>query len=126
MIRTTIRLPEIVHYAYHGVEPREQAVGQPFSVDLKLWIDAENAAQSDNLKDTIDYTQLYAEVYAQLQGPPAQLLEHLAYRIAAAIMKKFPQIHKLRIRISKPEARIGDNSQHPIVQLLLKHKHLKQ
>ena len=40
-------------YAYHGVNPEEQALGQRFTVDVVLAVDLRRAGQSDELANTL-------------------------------------------------------------------------
>ena len=119
MIEISISLPNVVRYAYHGTEAREQAVGQPFAADVKLWLQAEKAVRSDKLQDTIDYTKLHEKICDELQGPPVQLLEPLAYRIATHIMQDFTKVEKVRVRLSKPSARLRHLPQCAVVELLI-------
>jgi dihydroneopterin aldolase len=68
----------------HGVLPEEQTRAQPFEVDLEIAADLAAAGATDRLEDTIDYGAVTAVVAAVVAGPHADLLEHLAQRIAEA------------------------------------------
>ena len=46
-------------YGFHGVNPEERTLGQTYVVDLEVELDLQPAGRSDNLEDTISYTQLY-------------------------------------------------------------------
>ena len=70
----------------HGVLPEEQQRPQPFEVDLDLHVDLRTAGRSDALTDTVDYGAVTAAVAAVVGGPHADLLEHLAERIAAVAL----------------------------------------
>ncbi len=70
----------------HGVLPEERQRPQPFSVDLDLTVDLRPAGQSDDLADTVNYGVVAEAVVAEVAGPPAALLEHLAERIAARVL----------------------------------------
>ena len=52
-------------FAYHGVYPDEKKNGQNFIVDLELYTDLSTAGKSDNLKHTIDYSNVY-EIIKQI------------------------------------------------------------
>jgi dihydroneopterin aldolase len=71
----------------HGALPEEHERAQPFEVDLDLEVDLQPAGQSDALADTVDYGALTAAVAAVIAGPHADLLEHLAERIAAVALR---------------------------------------
>ncbi len=118
MTRITITLPHITCYAKHGVTPQEQTIGQLFLVYLRLQLNTTQAGSSDALQDTVDYVQVREHVLAQLRKqPPAQLLEHLAYRTAQHIIHTFAHIEEVHIRIQKPHARLGDSRTPVSVQL---------
>jgi dihydroneopterin aldolase len=70
----------------HGVLPEEHQRAQPFEVDLDVEVDLADAGRSDALGDTIDYGALCEVVVRVITGPHAQLLEHLATRIAEAVL----------------------------------------
>ncbi len=70
----------------HGVLPEEHERAQPFEIDLDLEVDLQPAGRSDRLADTVDYGAVTAAVAAVVAGPHADLLEHLAERIAAVAL----------------------------------------
>jgi dihydroneopterin aldolase len=70
----------------HGVLPEERSLPQPFEVDLDLELDLRPAGLSDDLADTVDYGAVADSVAAVVGGEHADLLEHLAERIARAVV----------------------------------------
>ncbi len=76
---------------------------QPFVVDLELYFDMHAAGQSDDVRDTVDYNEVYLTVKKIMEGKSRNLLEALAERIAKQLLENFP-ILSVKIRISKPEA----------------------
>lgn len=71
--------------AVHGVLESERRQGQPFELDLDLELDLATAGASDSLDDTVDYGAVAEAAAAVIAGPPANLLEHLATRVADAV-----------------------------------------
>ena len=45
-------------FGYHGVLPEERVQGQPFVVDLMVQTDVSDAAATDDLSGTVDYSML--------------------------------------------------------------------
>jgi dihydroneopterin aldolase len=90
-------------YAYHGVNPEEQALGQRFTVDVVLAVDLRRAGQSDDLADTVSYSAVYKVVRGIVEGEPRQLIEAVAEDIAAAILTKFPRVERVTVTVRKPE-----------------------
>ena len=54
-----IRLDGMAFYGYHGVRPAEREFGQRFLVDLEVTRDLTRAGESDDLKDTVSYSELF-------------------------------------------------------------------
>ena len=88
----------------HGVYPEERALGQTFVVSLTLYGDWRPAALADDLKQTADYAQVYTIVREIVEGPPRQLVETVAERIAEALLDACRQVECVRVRVEKPQA----------------------
>lgn len=71
----------------HGVLPEEKERAQPFEMDVDLEVDLRAAGASDALADTVDYGAVAASVTAEVGGSHADLLEHLAERMARAAVR---------------------------------------
>lgn len=54
-----ILLKEIRCYAYHGVAPQENLIGNEYLIDLKLKVDISKAAQTDEVTDTVNYAEVH-------------------------------------------------------------------
>ena len=89
-------------YGFHGVNPEERRLGQPFVVDLTAELDLRAAGASDDLADTVSYAHLYRAVKAVMEGEPVQLLETAADAIADAILQQHPPVAAVQVRVSKP------------------------
>ncbi len=70
----------------HGVLEHEQALPQPFEIDLDVETDTRDAAATEELQRTVDYSALVDEVVAVVGGPSRLLLETLAQAIAEAVL----------------------------------------
>ncbi len=70
----------------HGVLPEERLRAQPFEVDIELSADCSQAGLTDDLGDTIDYGAVTDVAAAVVAGGHAELLEHLAQRVADAVL----------------------------------------
>lgn len=112
MATDTISLVGITLYGYHGVRPEERTLGQRFVVDLDLDADLRDAAATDALDATVNYSEVYALVAELVEGRPVNLLETLAERIARAVLERFPQVERTRIRIAKPGVAIAGSVLH--------------
>jgi len=96
-----IILEAMTFYGYHGVNPEERKVGQPFMVDLQVYGDFRVPGRSDNLEDTVDYSELYRITKAVVEGEPHNLLESVAETIAQRILDSF-EVAAVAVRVAKP------------------------
>jgi dihydroneopterin aldolase len=90
-------------YGYHGVFDFERAAGQPFVVDVDLFLDLSQAGTSDALEDTVDYSVLVAAVKRLIEGSPVNLIETLAHQVAAACLND-ERVGRVRVTVHKPQA----------------------
>lgn len=100
-----IHLRGLEFYAYHGVLPEEQIIGQRFIIDMDLFLDLRKAGSSDQVGDTIHYGEVYQTIKACVTGDSHQLLEHLAEEIAQRVLGQFSCI-SVRVEVHKPQAPI--------------------
>ncbi|WP_074988124.1 dihydroneopterin aldolase [Saccharomonospora viridis] len=92
-------------FGRHGVYEHEKRDGQEFVVDLTVWLDLSAAASSDDLDDTVNYGEL-AQVAADIvAGPPFDLIESVAGRIADEIMRD-ERLSAVEVTVHKPSAPI--------------------
>ena len=88
-------------YSYHGVTAEERTLGQRFIVDMSVETDLRAAGRSDDLKDTVNYTDLYKTVKAIVENEQYNLLEALAEATAQQILSLF-NVSSIWIRVKKP------------------------
>ncbi|MFD1427934.1 dihydroneopterin aldolase [Kroppenstedtia sanguinis] len=97
-------------YAYHGVFPEENRLGQRFLVDLELDLHFQAAAETDDLRQTVNYAEVYEAVQAEVEGNSYALLETLAERIADRLLTGFP-VEEVQVRVTKPDPPIPGHYQ---------------
>jgi len=69
-----------------GALPEERGRPQPLEIDLDVAADLAPAGRSDDLAETVDYGALVDDVERAVAAGRPVLLEHLAERIAAAVL----------------------------------------
>jgi dihydroneopterin aldolase len=98
-----IKLHNMIFYGFHGVSPAEKETGRRFEVDLELFLDLSRAEQSDRLKDTVNYKEVYQTVHDIMTGERFSLIEAVASRIADEVLSKFkPDLVKVKVRKKIP------------------------
>lgn len=89
-------------YAYHGVRAEEQQLGGRYQVDVDIYYDARKAVVSDTLSDTVNYEEALFIVNEHMDGDEHyELIETLAFDMAAAIVERFPQVNHVTVRVRK-------------------------
>ncbi|HEY6279529.1 MAG TPA: 2-amino-4-hydroxy-6-hydroxymethyldihydropteridine diphosphokinase [Streptosporangiaceae bacterium] len=92
-------------FAHHGVLAHERRDGQEFLIDAVLWLDTRAAAAADDLSLAADYSAIAGRIVALASGPPVQLIETLAQRLAAGCLAG-PGVEEVEITVHKPHAPI--------------------
>jgi dihydroneopterin aldolase len=88
-------------FGHHGVDSLEQEAGQVFLVDVECTLDLSEAAHSDSISDTVDYTEIIGDVRTIVETERYLLLEALAKRIIDALLSR-PRIDSVSVAIAKP------------------------
>jgi dihydroneopterin aldolase len=119
MTSDTILLEGMLFFDYHGTLAAENELGQRFIVDVELQCDLRAAGQSDDLSATVDYSRVYEQVRAIVEGPPLKLTEAVAERIAEAILEQHALVDAVRVKGAKPHVRLGTTMlRGPAVQIM--------
>ncbi|MFP3713310.1 2-amino-4-hydroxy-6-hydroxymethyldihydropteridine diphosphokinase [Puerhibacterium sp. TATVAM-FAB25] len=100
-----VRLTGVTATGHHGVFAHEREEGQEFRADVVLHLDTRHAAAGDDLGATVSYADVAEDVHAVLAGSPADLVETVAERIAAAVLTR-PAVVAVDVRVHKPQAPI--------------------
>lgn len=98
-----ITINQLEFKAYIGVEAWEQKIEQKIILDIHIGTDISDAAQSDNIDDTINYSEVACVIEGFLSMNRFYLLESLAEKISELIFKQF-KIAWLKLTVSKPYA----------------------
>ena len=101
-----IQIENMEFYAFHGHYKEEQKVGNKFMVDLVIETDMTKPAESDNLKDAVNYQQAYQIVKRQMEKK-SYLLENIAGRILNAIHEEMEGIKKATVKVAKINPPMG-------------------
>jgi 7,8-dihydroneopterin aldolase/epimerase/oxygenase len=111
-----VRLQRMTFYGFHGVSRAERETGRRYEVDCELTFDFSAAGESDHLKDTINYREVYQAVERVLTADHIQLLETLATRIVVSLLEGFP-VDTVRVRVRKMIPPIPGNLDYIEVEL---------
>lgn len=102
-----IRLSGIEAIGFHGVLESERENGQKFIVDCELEVDTSQSVVTDNIEHAVDYSKVAELIAQQIQTEPVNLIEVLADRMAAEILRQFLLVKSVEITLHKPQAPIA-------------------
>ncbi|MEA3446696.1 MAG: dihydroneopterin aldolase [Bacteroidota bacterium] len=101
-----IQLEKMEFYAFHGHFKEEQIIGNKFLVDISLETDCSKPAQSDSLKDAVDYQKVYRLIKYEMTRK-SLLLENICKRLLDVIFDNFPEISEAVIKVRKMNPPMG-------------------
>ena len=99
-----IQLRDLRVFAYHGVNPEERQFGQSFFIDLDLTTDFAAAVHGDDIGDTVSYAQVAKTLKNTLTEQRFDLIEKAAQVAVDAILRDYPAVQRVRLRLKKPDA----------------------
>ncbi|NMO52172.1 dihydroneopterin aldolase [Actinoplanes sp. TBRC 11911] len=100
-----ITLTGLRAHGRHGVYDFEREAGQDFVVDVRLDLDLDKPAATDDVADTIHYGELAEKLVAVIGGEPVNLIETLADRLLAVCLDD-PRVAVAEVTVHKPQAPI--------------------
>ena len=103
-------------HARHGVLPQEQATGGTFIVSIDAMYPLQQAVETDEVNDTLNYAEVY-DIVKREMAEPSKLIEHVAGRIGRRILSEMPQIEELTVSVTKENPPMGADSRGAGVQL---------
>lgn len=87
-----------------GMEPYERAIPQDILIDMRVTLDLQAVAETDDLESTVDYVKLAALARKEAQQGEYQFIDSLAMELVRKTFDQFPEVGKVFIRIQKPKA----------------------
>jgi dihydroneopterin aldolase / 2-amino-4-hydroxy-6-hydroxymethyldihydropteridine diphosphokinase len=100
-------------FGYHGVNPEEKINGQDFifnaAVHLKEDCEKPDIALSDDISNTVNYSEIIKVIKDINSAKKFDLLETLSKQIAQNILDFSPLISKVKVRVEKPNPPIKED-----------------
>ncbi len=104
--RGKVSISSMEFYGYHGCLPKERRAGQPYFVDVDMYLDLEKAGTHDELAATADYSKVFEIAKSVVEGEPRNLIEAVSFDIARRVMQDFSP-DKVTVRVRKPNPPVG-------------------
>lgn len=103
---SSIVLRGLRFHAYHGVMEQERTVGNDYVVDVSIDCSIDKAMESDDVADTINYAEVY-DLIGEEMRQPSRLLEHVLGRIGKRLLRSFPEMDAVSLRLMKLNPPMG-------------------
>ena len=103
MKKATIIIKNLALRTILGINNWERKEKQDILINIAIDFDAEAAAASDNIDDTINYKSLKKKIIAEAENNGYFLVEKLVDRILDIIMTE-PRAIRATVRVDKPFA----------------------
>ena len=101
-----IELTGLRIFAYHGVFDEERREGQEFIIDVRLGLDLERSATTDDVADTVHYGILAEQIAAAVARDAVNLIETVAKRVVDLVLDDH-RVHVATVTVHKPSAPIA-------------------
>ena len=95
-----IRLEGLSLFGHHGANAAEREAGTRLDVEVELELDTAQAEQTDRLRHTVNYDEIFALVRDRVENDSFHLLEALAGDLAHACLTRFGA-GRVRVRLTK-------------------------
>lgn len=86
-----------------GTEDYEREEEQEVVINVTLFTDVLKAGKTDELKNTVDYSQLKNEIYEVVETSRFRLIEALAEEVASIVLD-CEEVARTRVSVEKPSA----------------------
>jgi dihydroneopterin aldolase len=100
-----VSIDDIRIFAFHGLYPEERILGNWYTLDVLVESESQPSF-SDDIANTIDYSQIYA-ICKQVMAKPVDLLETVAETIAQKIRAEISDEIAVLVQISKENPPMG-------------------
>ncbi len=86
-----------------GVGKAERSVKQEIMLDLEMKYDTRKSAETDDIKDTIDYSVINKRLLQFFEGKEFRLIERLGQEVVDLIFAEF-RAEEVKLAVKKPAA----------------------
>jgi len=87
-----------------GILEHELRSTQPLHIDAQFDVRVAHAVDDHNIRSVLDYRQLRETLVHECTRTHVNLLETLVERVIQTVLEKFPDVLRVKVRISKPGA----------------------
>ena len=87
-----------------GINPEERVKLQDIVINMTLFADTRQAAETDDIEDAVNYKSITKRVIEHVESSSDYLVEKLVADIARIILTEFDHVQRVQVRVEKPGA----------------------
>ena len=95
-----VRVNNIKTYSYHGCLDEEGVIGSDYRVDVEVDVKNKLAQQTDNLSQTVDYSDV-TKIVVEEMGIRSKLIETVSARIIRRIHNECEHVSSVIVSVTK-------------------------
>ena len=95
------------YQAHVGVSDEERRRKQEIVMDLQVFVDVRAAGQLDDLAASVSYVEIHEAAARTIAAKAFRLIEAIAEGVATAVLRSFPAVAGVVVRVDKPAALSG-------------------
>ena len=103
-----IIIKEAAYRCNVGLSKEERNKKQEVVIDAVLFLDTKKAGQKDDIKHSVNYSEVHSVIKDAAENNEYRLIEAMAEKVSAAILSRFG-MPKVAIKIEKPKALANRN-----------------
>ncbi len=107
MMMDCLYIEDLEVFANHGMFEEEVNLGQKFLVSARFFFDSSAAGKKDDLNLSVNYADVCADITNWMKTNRCRLIETVAERLAAKLLKDLPIVREVEVTVKKPWAPIG-------------------
>lgn len=100
-----------------GISSKERRKKQEIGIDVELFLNIKKATQTDEIKNTVNYSEVYTLLKETVEKNKSKLIETMAQNIANKILDNF-SVSKVLVRVKKPKALADRSVSYVAVEIL--------
>ena len=112
-----IIIKNLKFFAYHGVHAYEKENGQNFIIDAELETEKTAGYQTDEISDTVSYSDVIRNIKKTFTEKSYNLLEKAAEVTVKNIFDSFKEVKAIEFTLKKPEAPIKEDFEYVAIKI---------
>lgn len=104
MLTRRIYFSQLALDAHIGILEHELRATQPLHIDVELDVDIHQPVDDMNIQTVLDYRLVRAAIVQECTQAHVHLIETLVEQVTERLLRDFPEIKHIKLRISKPNA----------------------